>query len=77
MYYIFLDEVQEVDKWYEAYEALRLDDKAYRREFRPFSLLDNIYKKILITNDDIDYYTSTANHIKLKDFLELNSLDEI
>ena len=34
-------------------------------------------KKILITNDEIDYSTSTVTHIKLKDFLNIDSLDEI
>lgn len=53
------------------------DDKAYNREFRPFSKLDNMNKKILITNDEIDYSTSTVTHIKLKDFLNIDSLDEI
>ena len=53
------------------------DDKAYNREFRPFSKLDNMDKKILITNDEIDYSTSTVTHIKLKDFLNIDSLDEI
>lgn len=53
------------------------DDKAYNREFRPFSKLDNMDKKILITNDEIDYSTSTVTHIKLKDFLKIDSLDEI
>ena len=46
------------------------DEKAYEREFRVFNKLDNSIKKILITNDDIDYSTSTVEHIKLKDFLE-------
>ncbi len=53
------------------------DEKAYEREFRAFSNLDNTYKKILITNDDIDYSTSTVIHLKLKDFLIMNSLDEL
>lgn len=53
------------------------DDKAYEREFRAFNILDNSNKKILITNDEIDYSTSTVTHIKLKDFLLLNSFDEI
>lgn len=53
------------------------DNKAYEREFRAFSNLDNSYKKVLITNDDIDYSTSTIIHIKLKDFLIMESLDEI
>ena len=54
-----------------------VDDKAYEREFRAFNILDNSNKKILITNDEIDYSTSTVTHIKLKDFLLLNSFDEI
>ena len=53
------------------------EDKTYEREFRAFNNLDNSNKKILITNDEIDYSTSTVTHIKLKDFLLLNSLDEV
>ena len=53
------------------------DDKAYKREFKPFSILDNTYKKILITNDEIDYSTSTVTHIKLKDFLLMESLEGV
>ncbi|MBR0100553.1 MAG: ATP-binding protein, partial [Treponema sp.] len=47
------------------------EDTTYDREFSPFALLDNSRKKILITNDDIDYSTSVIKHIKLKDFLML------
>ena len=32
-------------------------------------------KRIIITNDDIDYSTSLVQHIKLKDFLLMDSLD--
>lgn len=39
------------------------------REFRAFNNIDNNLKKILITNDEIDYSTSVIEHIKLKDFL--------
>lgn len=53
------------------------DNKAYEREFRAFSNLDFSYKKILITNDDIDYSTSTVIHLKLKDFLLMDSLDSL
>ena len=53
------------------------DNKAYEREFRAFSNLDFSYKKILITNDDIDYSTSTVIHLKLKDFLLMDSLDNL
>lgn len=53
------------------------DNKAYEREFRAFSNLDFSYKKILITNDDIDYSTSTVINLKLKDFLLIDSLDSL
>lgn len=53
------------------------DEKTYQREFGAFANLDNTNKKIIITNDDFDYSTSTVTHIKLKDFLEIDSLDEI
>lgn len=52
------------------------DDKAYTREFRAFNGIDNLSQKILITNDDIDYSTSIVRHIKLKDFLLMNHLDD-
>ena len=45
------------------------EDKAYTREFDAFKNIDNLSQKIIITNDDIDYSTSTVRHIKLKDFL--------
>ena len=52
------------------------EDKAYTREFDAFRGIDNLSQKILITNDDIDYSTSVVKHIKLKDFLMMNTLDE-
>ncbi len=51
------------------------DSKAYDREFKPFSKLDKSCKKILITNDELDYSTSVVTHIKLKDFLLMEDLD--
>lgn len=53
------------------------EDKTYNREFSVFANIDNLSQKIIITNDDIDYSTSTVKHIKLKDFLIMNSLEEI
>ena len=53
------------------------DDKAYTREFAAFKNIDNLSQKILITNDDIDYSTSTVRHIQFKDFLLMNDLDEV
>jgi len=51
-----------------------IDEKAYQREFGAFNGLDNARQKILITNDDLDYSTSTVRHIRLKDFLEAEEL---
>ena len=53
-----------------------VEDKAYEREFAAFANIDNLSQKIIISNDDIDYSTSTVRHIKLKDFLMMNSLDD-
>ena len=51
-----------------------VNEKAYQREFDVFNNLDNARQKILITNDEIDYSTSTVRHIKLKDFIEMETL---
>lgn len=53
------------------------DEKAYNREFAAFAHIDNLSQKILITNDEIDYSTSVVKHIKLKEFLLLESLENI
>lgn len=50
------------------------EEKSYNREFAAFTNIDNTVKKILITNDDIDYSTSTVYHYKLKDFLMMEEL---
>jgi len=50
------------------------EDKAYEREFSAFEGLDNTAKKIIITNDEIDYSTSTVYHYKLRDFLYMDEL---
>lgn len=50
------------------------EDKAYQREFSAFRNTDNLSQKIIITNDDIDYSTSVVRHIRLKDFLKMESL---
>lgn len=47
--------------------------KMFNMEFEPFKKIDNNVRKILITNDDINYSTSVIEHISLKDFL--NSKD--
>ncbi len=50
------------------------EDKTYERELAPYKEMDNLSEKILITNDDIDYSTSSVRHIKFKDFLLMNDL---
>ena len=52
------------------------EDKAYEREFSAFANIDNTSQKIIITNDEIDYSTSTLRHIPLKEFLLMESLEE-
>lgn len=52
------------------------EDKAYQREFSAFANIDNLSQKIIITTDEIDYSTSVIKHIKLKDFLLMNSLKD-
>ena len=51
------------------------EDSTYEREFAPFNMIDNSRKKIIITNDEIDYSTSTVQHIKLEDFLFMEDLE--
>ena len=50
------------------------EEKTYEREFSAFSGIDNTMKKIIITNDDVDYSTSTVYHYKLKDFFWMEEL---
>ena len=50
------------------------EEKAYDRELSAFAGIDNTMKKIIITNDDIDYSTSTVYHYKLRDFLLMDEL---
>ncbi len=50
------------------------DDRTYEREFSAFAGIDNTVKKIIITNDEIDYSTSTVYHYRLRDFLAMDCL---
>ena len=52
-----------------------VEESAYKREFAGFNELDNSRKKILITNDENDFSTSTVQHIRLKDFLMMQDLE--
>ena len=51
------------------------EESTYEREFSLFKTLDQSRKKIIITNDDVDYSTSTVEHIPLARFLTMHSLD--
>jgi len=51
------------------------ENSTYEREFAPLNMTDNSRKKIIITNDEIDYSTSTVQHIKLEDFLFMEDLE--
>ena len=81
---VYNDEEREIDflaqkdgkKYYIQVAYSIENDKTYEREFKPFANIDNNAQKIIITNDELDYSTSTVRHIKLKDFLIKNSLDE-
>ena len=50
------------------------EEKAYNREFRALNNMDNSCQKILISNDELDYSTSTVRHIRFSDFLKMESL---
>lgn len=53
------------------------EEKAYDREFGAFKDIDNLSRKIIITNDDIDYSTSAVHHIKLEDFLMMMDVQDL
>ena len=46
-----------------------MEEKAYQREFSAFNSLSQIDRKVLITNDELDYSTSNVTHIPLSKFL--------
>ena len=50
------------------------EDKTYEREFGAFRDISQADKKIIITNDDIDYSTSNIQHIRLAEFLRMTKL---
>ncbi len=52
-----------------------VEEKAYEREMSAFAGLPSLDQRILITHDELDYSTSAVRHIKLKDFLLMESLD--
>ena len=50
------------------------EEKAHEREFSAFNRLDQSNRKILITNDELDYSTSTVDHLRLSNFLQMEEL---
>ena len=52
-----------------------VEESTYNREFALFKTLDMTRKKIIITNDEIDYSTSTVEHITLSRFLAMDHLE--
>lgn len=75
--YVFREGRQEVDFLAEKNNRQYLiqvaysiaEESTYRREFALFNKLDQTREKIIITNDDFDFSTSTVRHINLKEFL--------
>ncbi|MCR5621832.1 MAG: hypothetical protein K6G18_08240 [Treponema sp.] len=55
--------------------AGRVVEKAYEREFSAFNSLTQLDRKIIITNAELDYSTSNAQHIRLPDFLMMRDLE--
>ena len=53
------------------------EKKAYDHELSAFAGIDNLVKKIIVTNDDLDFSTITVYHYKFKGFVLMTSLDEI
>ena len=52
-----------------------VEESTYEREFAPLNHLDNSRQKILITNDENDFSTSTVRHIRLSEFLLTRDLE--
>lgn len=47
-----------------------VEDKTWKREFGAFAGIPTYDRKIIITNDEVDYSTSAVDHIRLEDFLK-------
>ncbi|MCR5566743.1 MAG: ATP-binding protein [Clostridiales bacterium] len=50
-----------------------VEEKTWKREFEAFSGIPVYDRKVIITNDDVDYSTSAVEHIRLVDFLQSRS----
>ena len=53
------------------------EESTYAREFALFHKLDQSRRKIIITNDEVNFSTSSVTHLPLKSFLQMESLDGI
>ncbi len=81
---VYNDEKGEVDfvamkggkKYYIQVAYSVAEEKAYDREMRALEKINNDAKKILITNDEVDYSTSIVKHINFKEFLKKESLED-
>lgn len=79
---VFVKEKREIDfiaekqgkKYYIQVAYSLADEKTYEREFSAFNYVSQIDKKLIISNDDIDYSTSNVEHIKFKNFLLMEDL---
>ena len=50
-----------------------VEEKTWKREFDAFTGIPFYDRKVIITNDDMDYSTSAVEHIRLADFLQNTS----
>ena len=64
--------LNELDASIVAYSVVEL--KARQRELGAFDSIDNSRQKIRISNDEMDFSTSTVRHIRLSEFLGLEHL---
>lgn len=66
--------IKENKKYYIQVAYSIVESSTYEREFSAFKNISQIDKKIIITNDEVDYTTSNVQHIKLKDFLQMEDI---
>ena len=79
---VYNDEKGEIDfvalkdgkKYYVQVAYSVAEEKAYTREMGALNAMENDAKKILITNDELDYSTSTVKHLRLPEFLTSDEL---
>ena len=72
----FLCEKNGKEYWLQVAYSI-VDEQTYNREFALFNELNQSKKKIIISNDDMDFSTSTVTHIPLNKFLLMNDLEDM